>query len=72
MSFAETKTRTSKNTNGTTATSAVSGGFTNQLTFSKLSRKVVPSGAPGPAGGQGRMSLLGAGAMRRSEMTEDS
>ena len=51
MSFAETKTRTSKNTNGTTAISGVSGGFTNQLTISKYSRKVVPTGPPGPASG---------------------
>lgn len=84
MSFAETKSiaskttnRASKNTNGTTAISGMSGGLTNQLTFSKLSRKLVPSGGAGQGtvtgtGGQGRLSLLGAGAMRRSEATEDS
>ena len=84
ISFAESKSiaskttnRASKNTNGTTAISGMSGGLTNQLTFSKLSRKLVPSGPAGPGpgtgpGGQGRHSLLGVGAMRRSETTEDS
>ena len=42
-----------------------------------MSRKIVPSGAGGQGtvtgtGGNGRISLLGAGAMRRSETTEDS
>ena len=60
MSFAETKSiaskttnRASKNTNGTTAISGMSGGLTNQLTFSKLSRKLGPSGAPGAGTGTG-------------------
>lgn len=85
ISFAETKSiaskttnRASKNTNGTIATTGMSGGLTNQLTFSKMSRKIAPSGTAGQNTGavasvKGNWTnLTGAGAMRRSETTEDS
>ena len=84
----KTTDRESKNTNatggfGVSSSAAVSATLTNHFTFSKQSQhrrvNIGGGGQPGNTGGNpvglgvpARRSLLGVGAMRRSETTEDS
>lgn len=69
----KTTERESKNTTmhgGATSAGATSQCLTNQFTVSKQSHRRMIIG--GQSGAQGRVSLLGAAGMRRSETTEDS